>query len=53
MKQSATRKILKELYISNYSYPLRGIFLSGSPADVPIAEHSIFKEQYLSDNSWQ
>ena len=42
--QSVTSDILKELHIYEYSYPLKGIFLSGSPADVPIAKHSILKE---------
>jgi len=49
-KQSATRDILKELHISDYSFPIKGTFLKFPvwiSANVPIAEHS-----YLSDNCW-
>jgi len=46
-KQCATRDILKELHISEYLFPIKGIFLSGSPADVPIAKHSVLKELFI------
>jgi len=37
----ATRDILNELHITEYSYPIRGIFLSRSPVDVLIVEHYV------------
>jgi len=37
------KSILKELHISENLNPIKGIFLSGSAADVLIAEHSVLK----------
>jgi len=41
LKQSATRNILKEIHVSENSYPRRGIFSSGSPVYMPIIECSV------------
>ena len=42
LKQSATRHILKEIHVSENSYPRRGIFSSGFPVYKPIVERSVF-----------
>ena len=41
LKQSATRNILKEICVSENSYPRRGIFSSGSPVYMPIVERTV------------
>ena len=41
LKQCATRNILKEIHVSENSYPRRGIFSSGSPVYMPIVERSV------------